>query len=51
MTSTSARSPPRRYSIVTVACCIPLLNYIAGPAALVLLILNLVKFHDLKNRI
>jgi len=39
------------YSIVTVACYIPLLNYIAGPAALVLLILNLVKFHDLKNRI
>ncbi len=39
------------YCIATVLCVIPCLNYIAAPAALVLLIVTLVKFNDLKNRI
>lgn len=37
---------------ITVACCIiPCLNYIAGPASLVLLIIFLVKAFDLKAKI
>ena len=39
------------FSIAVVGSMVPLINYIAGPAALVLMILCLVKFHDLKNRI
>lgn len=39
------------FSIASVGSMIPVLQYVAGPAALVLMILCLVKFHDLKNRI
>lgn len=39
------------YSIAAVACMLPLVNYLAAPATLVLLILCLIKFHDLKWRV
>lgn len=39
------------YCITAVLCLIPCVNYIAGPVSLVLLIITLVKFNDLKNRI
>ena len=39
------------YCIATVLCIVPCLNYIAGPTSLVLLIITLVKYNDLKNRI
>lgn len=39
------------YAICGVCSFVPLLNYIAGPAGLVLLILSLVKFHQLKSEI
>jgi hypothetical protein len=39
------------YAICAVCCIIPCLNYVAGPAALVLLIIYLVKVMDLKNQI
>jgi hypothetical protein len=39
------------YCIAAVLCLVPCLNYIAGPASLVLLIIVLVKYNDLKNRI
>lgn len=39
------------YAICVACGLIPFLNYIAGPAALVLLIINLVKMNELKNKI
>jgi hypothetical protein len=39
------------YAISGVACLIPIVNWIAGPAALVLLIISVVKFHQLKDQI
>ena len=39
------------YAICTACSIIPLVQYIAGPAALVLLIINLVKMNELKNKI
>jgi hypothetical protein len=39
------------YSICTVASIVPCVNYVAGPAALVLLIIYLVKVMGLKNQI
>jgi len=39
------------YSICTAACLVPCVNYVAGPAALVLLIIYLVKVMGLKNQI
>lgn len=39
------------YSIAAVLCVLPLVNYLAAPATLVLLIVCLIKFYDLKGRI
>ncbi len=39
------------YAICTAASAVPLVNYIAGPASLVLLIISLVKFNELKGKI
>ena len=39
------------YAICAACCIIPCVNYLAGPAALVLLIIYLVKAMDLKNQI
>ncbi len=39
------------YAICGACSFVPLLNYLAGPAGLVLLILNLVKFNQLKSEI
>ena len=39
------------YSICVACCIVPCLNYIAGPASLVLLIIFLVKSFDLKSKI
>jgi hypothetical protein len=39
------------YAICSVCCIIPFVNYIAGPAALVLLIIFLVKINGYKNQI
>lgn len=39
------------FAISSACCIIPCLNYIAGPAALVLLIIFLVKAYDLKGKI
>ena len=39
------------YCITACCCLVPMLNYIAGPASLVLLIIVLVKAVQLKNRI
>ena len=39
------------YAVCLACCIIPCLNYLAGPAALVLLIIYLVKAMDLKNQI
>ncbi|HAM70054.1 MAG TPA: hypothetical protein DCM86_00230 [Verrucomicrobiales bacterium] len=39
------------YAICGVVACIPLANTVAGPAALVLIILNLVKYHDLRSQV
>ncbi len=39
------------YCITAVLCIVPCLNYIAGPASLVLLVITLVKYNELKNRI
>ncbi len=39
------------FAITRAVVVVPIVNYIAGPAALVLLILCLVKFQDLKGRI
>lgn len=39
------------YSISVVCSLIPCVNYLAGPVSLVLLIINLVKAHELKNKI
>lgn len=39
------------FSVTAVLAVLPLVNYLAGPASLVLLILCLVKFHELKNQI
>jgi hypothetical protein len=39
------------YSIATACCMVPCLNYIAGPASLVLLIIYLVKAYELKAKI
>lgn len=39
------------YAICFVCAFVPLVNYLAGPASLVLLIINLVKFNELKNKI
>lgn len=39
------------YAICGACSFVPFLNYLAGPAGLVLLILNLVKFHQLKSEI
>lgn len=39
------------YAITVVVAMVPLLNYLAAPASLILLILNLVKLNELKNEI
>jgi hypothetical protein len=39
------------YCIAAVLCLVPCLNYVAGPVSLVLLVLALVKYNELKNRI
>jgi hypothetical protein len=39
------------YSIASACCIVPCLNYLAGPASLVLLIIYLVKAFDLKAKI
>jgi hypothetical protein len=39
------------YSIAAACAVIPCVNYVAGPAALVLLIVYLIKAHELKKRI
>jgi hypothetical protein len=39
------------YCIATCCCIIPCVNYVAGPASLVLLIVYLVKAYELKNKI
>ena len=39
------------YAICFLACAVPCVNYVAGPAALVLLIIFLVKVMGLKNQI
>jgi hypothetical protein len=39
------------YAICAACSVIPFLNYVAGPATLVLLIINLVKMNELKNKI
>lgn len=39
------------YAIVAICCIVPCLNYIAGPAALVLLIVYLIKAFELKGKI
>ncbi|MGI6459010.1 MAG: hypothetical protein ACOX5J_02755 [Candidatus Hydrogenedentales bacterium] len=39
------------YCIATVLCLVPCLNYVAGPVTIVLLVLVMVKYNELKNRI
>ena len=39
------------YAICTVCSIIPCVGYVAGPASLVLLIICLIKFSDLRNRV
>lgn len=39
------------FAVAVVCAHVPCLNYFAGPVALVLLIITLVKAHDLKNKI
>ncbi len=39
------------YCVAAVLCVVPCVNYVAGPASLVLLIITLVQFNGLKNRI
>lgn len=39
------------YAICSALCVLPLVNYLAAPASLVLLIICLIRFHDLKSRI
>lgn len=39
------------YAISAVLCVVPLVNYLAAPAAFVLLIVCLIRFHDLQKRI
>ncbi len=45
------RSLALAYCIAAVLCIVPCLNYIAGPVSLVLLVITLVKYNELKNRI
>jgi cobalamin synthase len=46
-----SRTLSMAYCIVSCLCIIPCLNYLAGPACLVLLIIVLVQFWGFKNRI
>jgi hypothetical protein len=39
------------YAITAVLCTLPLVNYLAAPACLVLLIVSLVRFHELKRHL
>ena len=39
------------YAIATACAFVPLVQYVAGPASLVLLIISLVKFHELKGKV
>lgn len=39
------------YSIAVICCMIPLLNFLAGPASLILLIMFLLKINELKKKI